>query len=103
MRTFKWTSEFHVHKESYLVQVWMSRPALPIYLFNKHCLFSIVSSFGKPLYVDEATTSLKRPSVARICVEVDILKSIPNRIWIGVEGEQHGHWQSIVPKNLPNY
>nr|XP_027075879.1 uncharacterized protein LOC113699724 [Coffea arabica] len=91
MRVFRWTRDFHVHRESSLVLVWVSLPALPIHFHDKHSLFSILAPVRKPLFVDSATTARTRPSVARSCVEIDLLKPIYQRVWAAVEGEP-GFW-----------
>nr|XP_027070434.1 uncharacterized protein LOC113695508 [Coffea arabica] len=102
MRVFKWTSKFHVNRESSLAPVWFRLPKLPIHLFAKPCLFHLVSCLGTPLFVDAATSSFSRPNVARVCVEVDLLKSIPSRVWVDM-GDGDGFWQVLIPENLPNY
>ncbi|XP_027118705.1 uncharacterized protein [Coffea arabica] len=92
MRVFRWTRDFHVQKESSLAPVWVTLPALPVHFFDKHSLFSILSPVGKPLFLDAATAAGTRPSVARVCVEVDLVKPICSRVWVAVEGET-GFWQ----------
>ena len=44
--------------------------------------------------------ALSRPSVVRLCVEVDLLKDLPSRIWVQL-GEGHGFWQLLNPEILP--
>ena len=102
MRVFKWSSKFHVDRESSLVPVWFRLPKLPIHLFAKPCLFHIVSCLGNPLFVDAATSSFIRPNVARVCVEVDLLKSLPSRVWVDM-GDGDGFWQPLIPESLPKY
>ena len=102
MRVFRWTREFHVHKESSLVPIWVALPALPIHYFDKHSLFSILSPVGRPLFLDAATAADTRPSVARVCVKIDVAKPVVQRIWDAVEGEQ-GFWQRIVVEDLLAY
>ncbi|XP_071923206.1 uncharacterized protein [Coffea arabica] len=102
MRVFRWTRDFHVHRESSRVPVWVAFPALPIHYFDKHSLFSILSPVGVPLFLDSATASGTRPSMARACVEVDLLNSLCPRVWVAVEGET-SFWQNIVVENLPSY
>ncbi|XP_071928030.1 uncharacterized protein [Coffea arabica] len=102
MLVFRWTREFHVHKESSLVPVWVNLPNLPIHYFDKHSLFSILSPVGRPLFLDSATAAGTRPSVARVCLEIDVSKQVVPRIWVAVEGES-GFWQKIVPENIPPY
>ena len=58
--------------------------------FNKHSLFSIVHALGKPLFLDAVTVNLARPSVACVCVEVDLLHPLPSRVWIGIENSSEG-------------
>lgn len=45
-----------------------------IHLFHKKSLFGIASLIGILLKLDEATVDGMRPSVARICVEIDLMK-----------------------------
>lgn len=103
MRVFHWTLDFHVHHESFLAPIWISLPFLPIHFFDKHSLMSIVSMVGRPLFVDAATTLMSRPSVARVCVEMDMLRSTPSRVWVGMAGDSAGFWQQIFVENLPKY
>ncbi|KAM7492321.1 hypothetical protein LguiA_035242 [Lonicera macranthoides] len=48
--------------------------------------------------IDGATATVDRPSVARVCIEMDLLKNFPSRIWIG-----SGFWQRIVYEIVPSY
>ena len=42
--------------------------------------------------------------MARVCAEVDLLKSLPKRVWISVgTGESEGFCQVLEPENLPSY
>ncbi|XP_027151979.1 uncharacterized protein LOC113752035 [Coffea eugenioides] len=102
MRVFKWTTSFHIDKESSLTPVWFGLPKLPVHLFDKQCLFQIVSCLGRPLFIDTAIAALSRPSVARVCVEIDLLKELPSRIWIQL-GDVHGFWQPLNPETVPKY
>lgn len=92
MRNFRWTPSFHVNRESSLVPVWFFLPILLIYLFEKHCFFSIVSTVGRPLFMDTTITTLVCPSVARVCTEVNLLREIPYIVWIVTEKENGGFW-----------
>lgn len=50
--------------------VWVSLPYLPIHFIHcKEALYSIAVIIGKPLFVDYATASVNKPSVARVLVE----------------------------------
>ena len=85
MRIFKWTIDFWCSEESYIVQVWISFPCLPVHFMHcKEALFSITSAIGKPLRIDQATASFARPSVARVLVEYDITQPPLPQIRIGM-------------------
>ncbi|XP_071939955.1 uncharacterized protein [Coffea arabica] len=102
MRVFKWTTDFHVDRESSVVPLWLQLPKLPLHFFNKEVIFQIASMVGNPLLVDTATLAVSRPSVARVCVEMDLLRSTPSLVWIG-NGNHTGFWQELVVENLPRY
>lgn len=102
MRVFKWTPFFNVDRESSMVPVWITMPRLPVLFFAKPALFKIASLLGTPLRLDAATQSLKRPGVARIQIEIDLLKERHNPIFIGM-GSADGFWQKVEYENLPNY
>lgn len=80
MRTFRWNHDFKLDFESSVVPIWISLPDILLFLFNKVGLFSIDSLVGKPLTLDSATADISRPSVAGLCVEVDLLKILPQRV-----------------------
>ena len=71
-------------------------------LLRKTFLVFHLSPVGKPLFLDAAMVAGTRPSVARVCVEVDLVKPICLRVWVAVEGET-GFWQQIVVEDLPSY
>lgn len=50
---------------------------------QQELFFTIANLIGKLMKIDELTANLSRPSVARICLEIDLLKPLPKRIWIG--------------------
>lgn len=73
MRTFKWSIDFRCSLESPIVPILVSLPYLPIhFIYCKAVLFSIAAAIGTPLRVDHATTSVNRPSVARVLFKYDV-------------------------------
>mgnify|MGYP004722571369 FL=1 len=80
MRVFKWSLAFHVDREPSVVPVWFQLPKLPLHFFHKEALFQVAEVVGVPLLVDAVTMAVSRPSVARVCVEVDLLKPRHSRI-----------------------
>lgn len=83
MKVLKWTPEFRPDQKPPIVPIWLSFNHLPIHLFQKAPLLSLAALIGKPLKVESATQNLSCPSVARVCVEINLLKYSPKRIWIG--------------------
>ncbi|KAK6123181.1 hypothetical protein DH2020_043083 [Rehmannia glutinosa] len=74
MRVFKWTPSFNPRAEAPLAPVWIRFPGLPIHFFDHNALFAIGMIIGTPLQVDSLTASRSRLSMARVCVELDLLK-----------------------------
>ncbi|XP_027062808.1 uncharacterized protein [Coffea arabica] len=96
MSLSKWTIDFKPGAESSIAPVWVNFPGLPLPFFEKQFLLKLGTLLGRPLKVDEATTSLKRPSVARILLEIDVLQSPKSRIWIGDD-----QWESVCHRKHP--
>lgn len=55
-----------------------------------------------PFPLDEATLKLKRPSVARVQIVLDVLLERPDKICIQM-GSKEGYWQPIEYENIPPY
>ncbi|VFQ90817.1 unnamed protein product [Cuscuta campestris] len=101
LKVFRWTHDFDPNADSPLILVWIGLEGLPIHLFDSLALFSIGNLLGKPLKTDSATATLSRPSVARICVEIDTSKELPRSVWIHL-GELT-FLQPITYEDLPDY
>ncbi|XP_077218478.1 uncharacterized protein LOC143852771 [Tasmannia lanceolata] len=104
MKVFKWTPAFHPVQgqgEPSLAPVWIALPYLRVVFFQEDVLTDIASLVGRVLTIDRPTRILSRTNVARVCVEVDLLKELPHRIWIGVG--RRGFWQYIHYEKLPSY
>ncbi|KAI5676347.1 hypothetical protein M9H77_07297 [Catharanthus roseus] len=71
-------------------------------LFQQIKLFSIARVIGKPLRIGKPTACLSRPSIARVCVKIDLLKPLPVRVCIGTSSRK-GFWQPVANENLPPY
>ncbi|KAG6490537.1 hypothetical protein ZIOFF_051835 [Zingiber officinale] len=74
LRIFKWSPYFSYAAESSIFPVWIQFPDMPIHMFNKHSLYSVARIGGKPIKLDDAMTDGTRLSMARVCVEIDLLK-----------------------------
>ncbi|CAI9098937.1 OLC1v1035676C1 [Oldenlandia corymbosa var. corymbosa] len=101
MRLLKWTTDLNPVHESSIVPVWISLEGLPIYRFNKDYLWKLASIIGTLLQIDVPALNMSRPSVARVCVEIDLFKEHPIRIQLEVEGKSY--FQSILYENMLQY
>ncbi|CAI9109405.1 OLC1v1009221C1 [Oldenlandia corymbosa var. corymbosa] len=88
MRILKWQPGFKFEEDPPIVPIWVSLHELPLEWTHPSVLYSIASAVGKPLQVDAPTLNLTRPSVARFCVEVDLLKELPKSIRLGKKGKK---------------
>ncbi|KAH0706060.1 hypothetical protein KY285_010590 [Solanum tuberosum] len=73
---------------------------------NEDDFYKIVASIGTPLGFDAATTGKTRPSLAKVWVEVNLLKKLPDQIWVGLEDEGiplKGYFQKIEYENILKY
>lgn len=102
MRVSKRSAYFNLWVELSFVPSWIGFEDVPIHLFNKGILFSTARTIGQHFKLVEATTNMTRPSVARVCVELDLLTPFPQRIWIGI-GSNRGFWQNVLYEDLPSY
>ena len=66
---------------------------MPIPFFQQTQLFKLASTLGRPLKIDASTSDMRRPSVARVLVELNVASNPVRRIWIG--DEHFGFWQAI--------
>ena len=101
MRIFKWSPDFRPDIESSIAPIWLSFPKLPVHFFSKSALFSIAQLIGKPVKLDTSTVEINRSSMARVCVETDLQKKIPRRVWIGCGSK--GFWQEVQHEEMPLY
>ncbi|XP_043717831.1 uncharacterized protein LOC122665759 [Telopea speciosissima] len=101
LRFLKWSSGFMAGWESPVVPIWVSLPGLPINFYQGNFLSSIAGTIGKALRVDSATINCTRTVAARVCVEIDLRKSLPDRVWIGYGSG--GFYQKVLYERLPSY
>lgn len=60
--------------------VWLRLPGLPVEFFNKELLMEIGSVVGRPVKVDDYTISGTRGKYARVCVELDLSRTLVPQI-----------------------
>lgn len=90
MKVFKWLPTFRSTSSSCssttepsVAAVWISLPQLLVVLFQEDFLYKIASLVGRGFCMDEQTKNMSRPSMARVCVEVDLVKDLPSMDWDG--------------------
>ncbi|KAK6161827.1 hypothetical protein DH2020_001668 [Rehmannia glutinosa] len=101
MRVFKWTPSFNPRTEAPLAPVWIRLPGLPIHFFDHNALFAISMIIGTPLQVDSQTASRSRLSMARVCVELNLLKDRIEELVL--EFDDTSHTQKIIYERIPDY
>lgn len=101
MRITKWTPNYDPTKEVPVVPIWVIFPGLPLHMHRKDSLFQIAAMLGTPLKLDAATASMNRPSLARVCVELDVSKELPQRIFI--QTPSRVIMQNVEYEDLPKY
>lgn len=99
MRITKWTVDFDSTADVPIVPIWIALPGFPIHLHRREALFEIVRPVGTPIKLDVATSDGLRPSVARICVEVDVSQELPQKIYLQAKSRYILH--PIIYEDLP--
>ncbi|KAG8367624.1 hypothetical protein BUALT_Bualt16G0091600 [Buddleja alternifolia] len=84
MRVLKSNPDFDPKDESPILPIWIKVLGLKPYWFHRQFLFHVASLIGKPLKLDEATTEIANPVMARICVEINILERLQQEIPVQV-------------------
>ncbi|CAH9112413.1 unnamed protein product [Cuscuta europaea] len=101
MNLTRWSPSFSVDCDSPLAPVWVVFEGLPVHLHDARALFHMAALLGRPIVIDSPTANFSRPSLARICIEIDVSKVLPSKIWIG-NGNQC-FFQSVQYEHLPVY
>ncbi|KAF5208184.1 hypothetical protein FRX31_002229, partial [Thalictrum thalictroides] len=71
-KIFRWHAGFSLKLDPAVAPVWVEMPKLPLEFFYPSMLKSIGNGLGTFVSIDRDTSSLARPDVARICVEMDV-------------------------------
>lgn len=96
-KVYRWKHISYGSYDARISPVWIALPRLPERYWFPEFLLAIGNSVGKFIHVDLPTVTLARPSVARICVEVDLSTDLPAEIGIKYKGLL---WQEIVYQNM---
>ncbi|KAK1261476.1 hypothetical protein QJS04_geneDACA018742 [Acorus gramineus] len=81
----KWTPTVRMEQELLSsITIWIRLPNLPLHLWEVDRLGRIGSMIRVPLYANSATLRCSRASFARICVEVQASKGLPDSVLVDV-------------------
>ncbi|XP_077239886.1 uncharacterized protein LOC143880790 [Tasmannia lanceolata] len=95
----RWNPEFNpISDRIHKIPIWVWFPKLPMHLWEEYYLFSLAGIIGKPLKMDDRSIEKGR---ARVCVEIDCLRSVPEGISIGPKDS--GKWQPFEYEMLPKF
>nr|XP_016496201.1 PREDICTED: uncharacterized protein LOC107815190 [Nicotiana tabacum] len=102
----KWSSNFKPEEDLPVTPAWVLLSGLPFHMHTWHYVKQILSSVGTPLVLDAATYERTRPSMAKIRVEVNLLKPLAESVFIGQEYEDSpldGYTQKLEYEGIPMY
>ena len=77
--------------------LWIQLSNIPLELFSQKGISYIASGLGNPLYMDRITTSQQRLAYARVCVEVEASKTIPQSLEIELKNGITVHVHVEIP------
>ncbi|OIT02434.1 hypothetical protein A4A49_28080 [Nicotiana attenuata] len=107
MKVIRWTPDFSPECETTISPVWILIHQLPWHLFRWDTLSRMVSSIGNAMAPDMATYSKSRGNVAKLKVEINLLKPRQDQIWLGFKrldsNEEDGYWLYIEYEGAPSY
>lgn len=90
-----WKSNFRPSINSFEhMSVWIRFSEFPVEYYDKESLFDIARVSRKPIRVDDATYKLTRERYARVCIEINLNRSLVTKLWVG------GAWQQIMSENI---
>lgn len=74
--------------------IWVRlKKKIPFHLWSRNIILALASALGKPLRLDDITTSQRFLSYTRLLVEVNLSKALPTSIGMDIEGAN--------PVNIP--
>ncbi|XP_026378842.1 uncharacterized protein LOC113273316 [Papaver somniferum] len=97
-----WEKDFRPEfQKNSCAYVWVTFPGLSIDYWKESILMAIGKSFGRPIRIDETTMKKQAGFYASILVEIDLAKTIPNKVW--VESKYGKFEQELCFVKLPKY
>ncbi|XP_039119157.1 uncharacterized protein LOC120255388 [Dioscorea cayenensis subsp. rotundata] len=81
--------------------IWVQLHNLPLEFWDGETLESLTTHLGPLLKVDELIISLSRSKFARLCIEIDISKSLCRGFWVG--DSDHRVFVLVLYERLPTF
>ncbi|XP_026416838.1 uncharacterized protein LOC113312291 [Papaver somniferum] len=81
--------------------VWVHYPGLSLEYWDEETLFTISIAIGTPIKVDAATLQYQSGYYAKVLIEIDLAKTIPNKLWIITKYEAFS--QGVTLTKLPKF
>uniref|UniRef100_A0A7N0R9U4 DUF4283 domain-containing protein n=1 Tax=Kalanchoe fedtschenkoi TaxID=63787 RepID=A0A7N0R9U4_KALFE len=91
--TFRWMPGFSTKRESTSMVTWVRLHGLDPCLYRPSFLREVCRGFGVFHKADSATLDMSNPTMAHVCVEIDLRCSLVPGVWVGTE--QHQQWVDI--------
>ncbi|XP_070036954.1 uncharacterized protein [Nicotiana tomentosiformis] len=101
-----WTPDFKPEVETPIVPVWILIHQLPCHLFKWGIVSRMVQYLEVSIAPDQATYSKFRGNIAKIKVEINLLKPKLDQIWLGfnrIDSGGDGVWLDIEYEGVPSY
>ncbi|KAK4716390.1 hypothetical protein R3W88_014728 [Solanum pinnatisectum] len=97
-----WQLDFEFNADMFSqIPIWVKFPRLPVGYWSVKALSKVASAIGVPLYTDGFTAKAEKISYARVLIEVDITKTLPDAIVVETPS---GPWnQSIEYEWRPKF
>ncbi|XP_070050930.1 uncharacterized protein [Nicotiana tomentosiformis] len=102
----KWSPDFKPEEDLLISPVWVLLPGLPFHMHTWNYVKQVVSSIGTPLEINLATRGRTRLCVAKVRIEIDLLKPQPESVYVGQiydNAPQKGFVQKLKYEGIPKY
>lgn len=102
----KWSPDFKLDEDIPIALVWVLLLKLPFHMHSWYYVRQILQDVGTPLALDVATKNRTRPGMAKVRVEVDLLKPLPKSVYVEQPYEDSplkGFVQKLEYKDIPKY
>ncbi|PKU67866.1 hypothetical protein MA16_Dca019392 [Dendrobium catenatum] len=101
MKITKWSPGLDIGVESPIIPIWISFSSLQPHFFAPNIFHNLGSLFGQPLKINSADYLGSQPSLAHVLVELDIMQSYPEKVWLSFKNL--GYVQQVQMEVFPPF